>query len=387
MIKRMMRSKRKRYALIGTLVGFCIIGLLVALSWHKTNKLNEGQAEAEFSAWLVDWRWQEGLNDLEQMTDHLKSLQVFALYYDEADQLMWTNQMNTALPHIMETVSEHNDIELYLTIVNDQFRSDGTVSHKDPALITRLMATEESRNEHIEHIVEAMIQHSFDGVEIDYERIAEDDWEHVSAFYAQLYERLDSIGKSLRVVLEPRTPIDTITLPVGPIYVMMAYNLYGTHSGPGPKADDALITTLAAKMKQLPQANSKSRSHSKSSSHYIALATGGFAWAWADTDTDVGIDSGGKQQARDSFSHVIQLTEHEAAALMEQSIEPPRRDTASGSITFDYVNDAGVWHTAWYADDITLARWAETARRSGYPNIAFWRLGEWSDASLQLIQR
>ncbi|WP_409344172.1 hypothetical protein [Paenibacillus sp. MBLB4367] len=66
------------------------------------------------------------------------------------------------------------------------------------------------------------------GVEIDYEKIRDSDWSKVGIFYEELYRRLQAMGKTLRIVLEPRAPIERLTLPEGPVYVMMAYNLYGS---------------------------------------------------------------------------------------------------------------------------------------------------------------
>src|SRR5690606_32889434 len=116
-------------------------------------------------------------------------------------------------------------------------------------------------------IVALVEAYDLDGVEIDYERIGDGDWDNMTAFIAALYQELSARGLSLRVVLEPRAPIERLSLPRGPVYVMMAYNLYGSHSGPGPKADDAFIRQLAKRMDRLPGSQNR-----------IAFATGGFDW-------------------------------------------------------------------------------------------------------------
>ncbi|MBP1991823.1 glycosyl hydrolase family 18 protein [Paenibacillus eucommiae] len=318
-------------------------------------KDKEPMAPVELSAWLVDWQWQTGLEDLQAIYPSLNSLQVFAAYFDHTDSLYFTEAFNQAQPLISETRSQMGAAKRYLTLVNDRYDQNGKAVQKDSALITRLMSTTESRKRHIDEILARADTDGYDGIEIDYEKIADDDWEQVLLFYAELYQRLDVIGKSLRIVLEPRTPINKLSLPEGPSYVMMAYNLYGTHSGPGPKADHAFIAELADRMDPIP------------GEPYIAFALGGFEW-----------NKDGKAAA---------LTEKQAAELSQKSLDSPQRDTASGSVRFSYMAEDKSKHTVWYADDITLAGWIETARQAGYSNIALWRLGGMQDGMLEYLKR
>ncbi|MBD2844372.1 glycosyl hydrolase [Paenibacillus sp. IB182496] len=233
---------------------------------------------------------------------------------------------------------------LDLTVVNDRYAADGTAVQKDPELLSRLVASAESRSRHTDAIAEAALSRGFGGVEIDYERVKDEDWPSMCLFYAELYERLQAVGLELRVVLEPRAPVERLDLPEGPVYVMMAYNLYGTHSGPGPKADHAFVAELAERLAHVP------------GQPYMALATGGFVW-----------QAGGQAAA---------LTEREAASLAAEAETTPQRDEASGALHFAYTDaEDGQPRTVWYADGRTLTGWAETASRAGVPRIALWRLG------------
>ncbi|UNK21432.1 glycosyl hydrolase family 18 protein [Paenibacillus sp. N3/727] len=349
----------KKAAAIAVIVIILLSVLVVyAMKWVESDKVTKPEREehpVDLSAWIVDWQWKSGLDDLRGISDGLTSVQAFAAYFDDTDSLYFTKKHREALPRITEASRQGSLVHVDLTVVNDRIVSDGTTVQKDPTIITRLMATEESRSKHIDNILDVVAEYDFHGVEIDYERIDDSDWSNVTAFYAELYQRLDAIGKSLRIVLEPRTPIERLSLPEGPVYVMMAYNLYGGHSGPGPKADHAFIAKLAGRLDQVPGDN------------IIALATGGFDWSEA-----------GK---------VAAVTEQRAVELSQLSLKEPQRDVASGSIYFDYRDDNDVMHTVWYADHVTLSQWIDVAQQAGYDNIALWRLGDLGQETLKELNR
>lgn len=309
----------------------------------------------EKTAWVVDWQWRAGADDLQRMTNGLTSVQMFAAYFDESDNLLFTEGFRKGLPIVQEISRKSSLVQVDLTIVNDRLRPDGSDVQKDPAVVSRLMATPESRKKHIDQIMAAVAAYQFHGVEIDYERIADKDWPRVLAFYEELYQRLREQDKTLRIVLEPRTPIETLELPKGPVYVMMAYNLNGPQTGPGPKADRAFLMELAARMKKVP------------GDKVIALAAGGFDWSEA--------------------GEVTALTEAQAAELAKSSLEMPRRDNASGSLHFAYIAADNRKHIVWYADETTLQTWANIVQEEGYRTLALWRLGDLGKGSVRFMNQ
>ncbi|RUS49090.1 glycosyl hydrolase family 18 protein [Cohnella sp. AR92] len=320
--------------------------------------------QPELSAWLADWHWEAGLEDLDRSADGLDSLQVFAAYFDESDRLKFTEDFAEGFPNIRKRMDQAAGVRLDLTLVNDIIREDGSESQKDPELTSRLLATEESRTRHIEEIAAAVEQYGFDGVELDYEKVKAGDWDKLISLIEELQKRLSELGKTLRVVLEPRAPLEKIQLPEGPTYVMMAYNLYGSHSGPGPKADDTFIAKLADRMERVPRPR------------HIALSAGGFDW------TGVG-DS--RTESESTGKPVKGITERTAADLAKRNPSKPVRDPDSGVLHFEYADDEGVPHAVWYADGETLEHWAAEAREGDIQGIAIWRLGELGEDSTSRI--
>ncbi len=359
-----MRKQRSKKRIVGWLGAIVLLaGLAVGIYKYNASPV----PPMSISTWLVDWQWQSGLHDYVEVAERLTSLHVFALYYDDRDAPYFTSELEAALPDLfddrqavpvdsMESAkgAEGETVpDMYLTVVNDIWQQDGTVIHKDTGLVSRLIASAGSREKHVQELVDIVLRYDFDGLELDYERIGDEDWERLKVFISALHDELTASGKSLRVLLEPRMPIEQLSLPAGPDYVMMAYNLYGTHSGPGPKADQAFLRELAARMDHVPGES------------VIALASGGFDWT-----TD---------------GHVTAVTEEDARQLADQPGAVERRDEASGALVFDYADEQGVRHTVWYADADTFKLWFATLQEEGIHRVALWRLGGWSEQSLQWL--
>jgi spore germination protein len=308
-------------------------------------------ASFSLSVWVSYLDWENGLNDLNAITEVPDSVNVFAASFQEPNTLTFPETKPEMLTNLQQISSAYPEMPVYLTIVNDVQDTNGDWNLKDSALVERLMASEESRSEHIGKIIDMVQKNGFSGVEIDYEKINDETWSNFALFCTQLYNDLSQMNIPLRVILEPGSPIEQGVLPAGPEYVMMAYNLYGEGTQPGPKADNQFISELAARMSVLP------------GEKCIAFATGGYEW-----------DANGK---------AVQITEAKAFELSQQSSDL-ERDAGSGALHFTYQAEDGV-HTVWYADGETLAGWFNLSRSLGYGKIALWRLGGCQPETLQML--
>lgn len=311
-------------------------------------------APTEVSAWVAYWTMDDSIKDLEVIADRLTSLEVFAAYFNSQNKLFLPTKITQSLPTIKEQCKQTKAL-CYLTIVNDKENADGSSSLKDTDLLQTLLATVESRNAHIDDIIAITKAGDFNGVEIDYERVGRGMPEQFAQFCGELYTQLNGEALQLRVLLEPSFPTGKTKLPDGPEYVMMVYNLYGDHSGPGPKADVAFINETIQTMSNVP------------GKKHLAFAVGGYDWA--------------------DGQKAVQLTDTQAIKLQEAQNVSPIRDKKSGALCFSYTDENGMGHTVWYSDEQTFLLWCQTAREAGYTNLALWKLGGCNPETLNSLMK
>ena len=291
------------------------------------------------SAWVVSWDKEKGWEAYDKTKERWGSVSYFAVTFDEKGAL----KVPADLPKIEST-------PFYLTFVNDVTKSNGHSTEKDTDILRHVLRDEHARRVHAKEILAIAEACGADGIDIDYERIGKDP-ELVEAFahFTQLLY-LESIPahKKIRIILEPSMPMDA-PYSVGPEYVVMLYNLYGLHSGPGPKADGPFIEKTIRKMEALP------------SKKAVAFSNGGCLWK------DAGLF--GLVKGTPRF-----ITTAEAVRRCDAHQTKPERDEASAALHFSYQED-GHTYEVWYADEETLDAWTTLAANRGIPSVSLWRLG------------
>lgn len=307
------------------------------------NNLNVNQQDSkEVSVWIPYWDSETSLKELSKISGNINSIENFAAYFNKDNSLFIPDE-NKKIMNDVKKECDKNNVQLFLSIVNDKINSDGSSTLKDNNLLKTLLSTEQSRKKHIDNIIKSAEDGNYDGVEIDYEKINQETLNQFVLFCGSLYERLNEKGLKLRIVLEPKEVFGTVQFPKGPEYVMMVYNLYDGSTGPGPKADKNLIDKVAKIMNKIP------------GKKHLAFSTGGYDWT-------VG-------------QKTVSLTGSDAVKLVEKYKAKPERDQNSGALHFKYFDDKKVEHTVWYSDAETFKIWSETGNKYGYYNISIWRLG------------
>lgn len=296
----------------------------------------------ELSAWIVYWDSENGEKELKKIDKKVQALSYFGAYFNKSNKLFIPKEL---LSRKKEHVAKRAKFTKYLTVINDKELSKGKVILKDIELLKELFKSDERMEKHVTELISLAKKHGFDGIEVDYERIWVDP--QVGADFSRFINKLayQAVRNNLklRVVLEPGVPFDKTNFARGPEYVIMMYNLYGTHSGPGPKADRDFIARTIKKMEHLP--NKKA----------VAFSNGGCMW---------GTDGSKKF-----------ITQEEAEALIEKYKPEVQVDTVSAAKYFQYNAENGYLYTVWYADSATMNYWIDTARMNGVNNVSLWRLG------------
>ena len=312
----------------------CLVVLSLS-SCASAGKLQAPPMEAEKSAWVVYWDWDRGAGEARQQKND--ALVAFAASFDEQGSLALPSELTAS--RLAKLPLERS----YLSFVNDQKQGSKTVL-KDTKLLKKLLAKKASRKQHVADIIALGKANKFSGVEIDYENIWRDAalMKSYAEFVSELRDECRAQDLKLRVVLEPRTLRYAKLLPQDVEYVVMFYNLYGGHSGPGPKADRRFIWRTLSQAAKLPGTPN------------VAFANGGFDWT-------------APKKAKG-------ITLAQAVALQKQYQTTAERDEGSRALHFTYKKGAEE-HTVWYADDETLAYWENLAQALGFKRISIWRLG------------
>ncbi|GMQ61974.1 glycoside hydrolase family 18 protein [Vallitalea maricola] len=325
-----------------------ILEILVTGCGKKTERLEKEEKlekeELKISVWVAYWDIDRVLHEVRDLEEHIENFSYFAAYFNHKNQLMIPENTTEIFQIIQENFSG-NDWVNYLTIVNDKMKENGSSSLKDTEVLYALFSNDEKMNKHIDEIISIALIGGYEGIEIDYEAIKKDMelWKMYLKFCQKLYIKTSENDLKMRVVLEPSAPIEKLTLPKGPDYIMMCYNLYGTATEAGPKADEKFIKGLIKKMSIVP------------GNKGFALATGGFDWK-EDGETNP-------------------VSEIQAEEIVKQYKAEIERDEKSQCIKFVYKDIEGEKHEVWYADTVTLHYWMAIIAQSGENVISIWRLG------------
>uniref|UniRef100_I2PYW9 Putative glycosyl hydrolase n=1 Tax=Desulfovibrio sp. U5L TaxID=596152 RepID=I2PYW9_9BACT len=301
-------------------------------------------AAGRLSAWIADWDLTRGLAEWRAHPGLFDEIRVFAAYFDEKDRPYLAPEWAALLGSDARAVFGRTPV--FLTVVNDLVTASGQGNRlKDPELARRLVSGPEARARHIATLLALAARYGFSGLEIDYEEVPAPVWPEFLLFVSELQTQARARGLALSVLLQPQRRYLAAPLPAGPDYVLMGYNLFGSHSGPGPKATPAFLAEQAAALRALGALEATG----------LALSTGGFDW------------TGGKA-AR-------QLDEAEAGALLARTKAATTRSADDGYLVSRYRDGKGQDHEVWHADAKTLATLWTAARSAGFGRLVVWRLG------------
>lgn len=351
--KQVMRPDRAVRAPL--LLGVLLLTLLFALAgparWGHAQRPRPARP---LSAWIADWDLARGMAAWRAHPGLFDSIRIFAAYFDTQDQPVlaapWVGLLGKDVRRVF------GNTPVFLTVVNDLTTPTGKGNKlKDPELVRRLVSDPAARAAHIESLVALARQYGFHGLEIDYENVTAAVWPQFLLFIQALQQRTEREGLALSVLLQPQARYLGTPLPVGPAYVLMGYNLFGSHSGPGPKATPDFLTRQAAALAAIGALDATS----------LALATGGFDWTGPKAAT--------------------QLDEQAATSLLARTRAVSERSDPDGYVVSRYRDASGVAHEVWHADPQTLATLWQAARDAGFSNLVLWRLGGNSPALFQWL--
>jgi spore germination protein YaaH len=290
----------------------------------------------QLDAWLVYFDGERGLAELREHGSLFDRVSLFAYELDPGGSPRPAPSMRQMVPRFL-MLSRQKDFEPWVTVVNDvRYGVDSAIA-KDPDLVHELIADSDRRSAHAEDLAERVAADGFAGLHLDYERVPEADSSEFQAFVGALASALEVRGLGLEVVLEPSRgpPPERSSANV----TVMAYDLFGEHSGPGPRSTPEFVTELGPRARI-----------DMDSAAAVALAVRGFSW-----------DTAGNVTSLD-WTRGHQLAGEARTRNRDNSNRVPSAQLDDGTQVFfeDAESLLGKWEAAW---DV------------GFRRLAIWRLG------------
>lgn len=293
-------------------------------------------------AWIPQWDAEAGLREAKSLAKQLDTAVAFAAYFREDGTIYLPMETENLLIQLQKQFAG-SDTRVYLSVVNDVVGTDGKTVNKSRELLEQLLADEASEQKHLADLLELVDVYRLDGLEIDYENIKDNEalWEKYAAFLEHLRDALSGYDTAIRADLEWKAA-SYVSLPEGITYSVMCYNLYGYHSGPGPKADSLFLSRVAKLYAD------------RADEVSMALACGGFLW--------------------EDGKVIRAVTQQEAREAAKAAGAKCVRDGAGGALHAEWKAD-GRKYALWYADGVTLHAWQQQMLSEGFTHFDLYRLG------------
>ncbi|WP_330334083.1 glycosyl hydrolase family 18 protein [Streptomyces sp. NBC_00536] len=230
-----------------------------------------------------------------------------------------------------------------------------------PAAMAGLLGDPDERATHVDALMDVVTSRSYDGLDLDYERMAEttdpaltgkvrDGYNRLTE---ELCARLHAVGKTCVVTVMPRVDGDGLAFDyahlgkVADTLRIMGYNLHDALGEPGPLSSlDWYDRFVGYAVGVVPRAK-------------LEVALPAYGWNWT-------VGSGARA------GHV---TSREAEALRVRVGAARAFDPVSGTPHFDYTDDDGEEHEVWYQDARGSAAHLAVLDRHGVRGTGLWALG------------
>jgi peptidoglycan-N-acetylglucosamine deacetylase len=266
----------------------------------------------------------------------------------------WDPEVTVSNKDVVAVAKDH-----HLAIMPVLNNAEGGVFDAERAHVA--LATPRTRGSIIGAIRDFLLDHDFQGINVDLENLRPEDYPKLPLFVGELRDTLreDSLAVSVDLEASHVTALGSALAAVSDFVVLMSYAQHAPASAAGPLAGlgwfDTLLTQAAAVVP----------------AEKLVVGVGNYAVDWPLRGT-----AGGK---------ALTVEGSLVAARDARPDDPPASlvdfDAAELNPTFDYTDGAGVPHEVWMLDGVTAYNNLVLAQRARVRGAALWVLGS-EDPSL-----
>ncbi|WP_162606154.1 glycosyl hydrolase family 18 protein [Jiangella asiatica] len=328
--------------------GVAVLVALLITSWAAipaTSPDEPPERTWTVGAYLAPWDQQRGLASLQVASDVLTS--VSPVWYTPTDAGGLTRNQESETDDVRDQAWALG-LEVIPSISN--FRDD----QWDGALVHELVADPRRRAGHVQAIVDTVHANSWDGIDVDYEALAPQDYEAFGVFLHELADALHDQGRRLTAALPAATTDDPPGLArlyelagaaVDEVRVM-AYDHAWAGSEPGPIAPVGWVDDVVRfAVRHIPEDRV-----------ILGLAAHGYDWG----------------AAGDDGARSVMFAD--AMAVAERHDSVVQWDTDAQVPWFTYPG-AQNEHAVWFEDAPSLAAKLDVATEHDLGGVFVWRLG------------
>lgn len=252
----------------------------------------------------------------------------------------------------------HRNNTMILPVVHNLLYSEGG-QEASKAVVSKVVATPDSRRTAIDNIIRLIDRFGFDGVNIDIEDVYMADSSKLSQFYTELGRAMKNRGYFLSASVPSRIrdypPFNPFSDPfdysaIGAAvdqFVVMLYNEHGwPGSGPGPVVSSGWMTkVLGYTLTKMP-----------ASKVVAAISVFGF---------DFNLATGNNTYATYAMAADLAKRYNKSITFDQDTLTP----------MFSYTDDQGNQHEVWFENSDSIIAKLKLAWQQGISGVALWRLG------------
>jgi len=359
----------------------CLVALFLCLSslfliYRAQRRLPPSLvSESRVAAWMpTAWDGARARASWEAHHTHIHELSPVWYQLDASGDGSINPYAGARDPALVEATHAHST--LIIPLINDHYPG----STPDPMPVSIMIHDPDRRAAHIATLVDEVVVHSYDGIDIDYESLnGTADRDAFSQFVEELAAALHAQGKLLSVTVHPKTgepgtwdgPRGQDWTRIGAAadrFRVMTYGYHWSGSDPGP------IAPLWWMEDVLRFAVSVVPPHRV----YLGLHFYGYDWTRPGPSNHGSEDQGPVEGTRPSARSVVW---EDVQALMETHAAVPQWRGRNGwgrlvaEPWFTYTDGRGQAHEVWYANRASVKARLELAGKHGLGGVAIWRLG------------
>lgn len=221
------------------------------------------------------------------------------------------------------------------------------------------------QDQHLQKLLEIVQQHSFSGVDINYEGLGRENRTNFSYFIAKLTEKFHAQGKLVAVTVESRianqVPMDWKV--IGQLADEVRLMIYDYHASqtqqPGPIAPLGWVKEVIEYADQLIETEK------------LVIGLGNYGYDWIQPEPDIESWQG----VGISFDQAVALAKEKAVPIIRVSGIDDRGYDIGSIPTFGYKDEQGKKHSVWFEDEASLRAKVNLVSQYYNRGIIFWSVG------------